>query len=124
MFPLPVNIPWRLIGIGVAILACLSSGIWFRGVLADRAELRAENGAQAAELAEVNGEIDRMVKQDALDQALFENVEAQKKILAAELSENIGRLKKLREQLNDKTRDCFDVVLPADYLDGLPKTGN
>jgi len=127
--PLPIlmavrNIPWRLIVIGAAVLAVLSAGIWFRGVLADRAELKAQNVAQAAELTKEREEVKRMNMQKELDAALFEQVEQQKAIQAAELKAQTANIRKLRSSLDAATTSCFNVTLPDNYLDGLPKSGN
>lgn len=125
LIPMAVrNLPWRLIAIVAAIVALLSAGIWFRGVLADRDALTVQNEAHAQEVINLNGEIERMNKQDAADHALFENIEAQKKIHAAEIQNQTENIRKLRKELSDATRSCFYVVLPPAYLDGLPKAGN
>ena len=112
---------WRIVILVVIGLGCLAAGIWFRGVLADRAELRAENVTQASELQDLIDEAERMNRVLAADHALFENVEAQKKIFAADMRKQAAELKRLRKELSDETRRCFDAVLPQSYLDGLPK---
>ena len=112
---------WRIVILVVIGLGCLAAGIWFRGVLADRAELRAENVTQASELQDLIDEAERMNRVLAADHALFENVEAQKKIFAADMRKQAAELKRLRKELSDETRRCFDTVLPQSYLDGLPK---
>jgi len=124
MLPLPiiqmVVRNWKLIAAGV-VLVCLAAGVWwFRGVLADNAKLTAENGAQSAELAAVTGEIERMNRRDALDQALFEQVEAQRILHAAEIRKQTAEIRKLREKLNAATQECYSHILPDDYLDRLP----
>lgn len=127
MLPFPLipmavrNIPWRLIGAGIIVLGILGAGYAFRSVLADRERLTAQNGAQAAEIANVTAEVERMNRQDAADNALRENIEVQKKILAAELSANLRDLKKAKEALNEATRNCLDMPLSDSYLRLLPK---
>jgi len=111
---------WKLVAIAAA-LVCLAAGVWwFRGVLADNAKLTAQNGAQAAELAAVNGEIERMNRLDASDYALRQNIEAQKKILANDLATSLRNLKKAKDALDEATRNCMDMPLPQSYLDRLP----
>lgn len=111
---------WRLVATGVAVLSLLYAGAWFRGVLADRAELSRQNEAQAQEVIDLSGEIERMNKQDAADYALRENIEAQKVQLSEELAVNQRSLKKAKELLNEATRNCLDMPLPQSYLDRLP----
>lgn len=120
MIPIPVNIPWRLI-IVLSVAAVITWGsFWFRGILADRAELKAENGAQAAEITNLSGEVERMNKVQAADHALFEQVEQQRAIHAAEISSQAANIRKLRDKLNAANQECYSHILPDDYLDRLP----
>jgi hypothetical protein len=117
---IPFPIPWRLIGVVAAVLAVLSAGIWFKGVLSDRAELSRQNGAQAAELVKVNGEVAAMNLQKAQDAALFEQIEQQRAIHAAEIRKQGDDIKKLRKELSLANQECYSHILPDDYLDRLP----
>lgn len=112
---------WKLVAAGVAVLSLLSAGAWFRGVLAERAELSRQNEAQAQEVANLSGEIERMNIQKEQDAALFEQIEQHKAMMAADLKAQSIALRKLRNQLDGATKSCFDTILPQSYLDGLPK---
>lgn len=117
----PFGLETKLIIGAVIVAALVGSGIWFRGVLADNTEMKTKIAAQKEEIDNMTAEVDRMTKQDAVDHALFAQVEERKAALSAELNLKLRELRKAKEALDEATRGCFGIVLPDSYLERLPQ---
>jgi hypothetical protein len=122
MNPLTPYLLWIKIGACVLVVGALvGSGIWFRGVLAENKELKTVTDHQKKELEAGRAEIAGMYAQAARDRVTLEQAATEKNRIAVTLGKTQRELRAARERLDEQLRTCFDTVLPADYLDRLPK---